>query len=41
MSVSAGVLAAPDGAFQPNRSVSGAEAVDAISRLEGLANLPR
>jgi hypothetical protein len=31
---------APDSAFQPNRVVTGAEAVDAITRLEALAGLP-
>jgi tetratricopeptide (TPR) repeat protein len=39
--VAAGVLAtAPDGSFGPSRDVSGAEAVDAIRRLEVLAGIP-
>ena len=37
-SVAAGILrAGPDNAFHPSRPVSGAEALDAIARLEGLA----
>jgi tetratricopeptide (TPR) repeat protein len=40
-SIASGVLLpGPDGAFQPNRAVSGAEAIDAIRRLEVLADLP-
>ena len=30
----------PDNAFQPSRPVTGAEAIDAIARLEALAHLP-
>jgi tetratricopeptide (TPR) repeat protein len=30
----------PDNAFQPSRPITGAEAIDAISRLEALAHLP-
>jgi hypothetical protein len=36
--VASGVMkAGPDGAFQPSRPVSGAEAIDVIGRLEVLA----
>jgi len=39
--VASGVLTTgPDGSFQPSRLVSGAEAVEAIRRLEALAGLP-
>jgi hypothetical protein len=39
--VASGVLTTgPDGSFQPSRLVSGAEAVEAIGRLEALAGLP-
>ena len=39
--VAAGVLTTgPDGSFQPSRIVTGAEAVEAIRRLESLAGLP-
>jgi len=39
--VASGVLTAgADGRFQPNKIVSGAEAVDAIRRVEVLADLP-
>jgi tetratricopeptide (TPR) repeat protein len=38
--VASGVLSVgPDNAFQPSRPVSGAEAIDAISRIEALAGL--
>jgi S-layer homology domain len=38
--VAAGVMAAlPDGAFQPSRAVTGAEAVEAIERLRAMANV--
>jgi len=41
MAVASGVLTvAPDGSFQPSKVVSGAEAVEAIRRLEALAELP-
>jgi tetratricopeptide (TPR) repeat protein len=37
--VAAGVMAAaPDGAFQPSRAVTGAEAIEAIERLRAMAN---
>jgi tetratricopeptide (TPR) repeat protein len=36
MSVEAGVLDAPDGAFHPGRPVSGAEALDALERIDGI-----
>jgi tetratricopeptide (TPR) repeat protein len=40
-SIASGViLPGPDGAFQPNRTVSGAEAIDVMRRLEALADLP-
>jgi tetratricopeptide (TPR) repeat protein len=37
MAVAAGVMPLADGSFRPGRAVSGAEALDAIGRLEGLA----
>jgi tetratricopeptide (TPR) repeat protein len=40
MAVAAGVLtAAPGNSFQPSKAVTGAEAIDAIAKLEGLAGL--
>jgi S-layer homology domain len=39
--VAAGVLkTAPDNAFQPTRLVAGAEAIEAIAKLEAMAGLP-
>jgi tetratricopeptide (TPR) repeat protein len=39
--VAAGILTAtPDNAFQPSRPVTGAEAIDAIAKLEAMAGLP-
>jgi len=38
--VTAGVLKAPDNAFQPSRPVTGAEAIEAIAKLEAMAGLP-
>ena len=39
--VAAGVLTlAPESAFQPSRPVSGAEAIEAVAKLESLAGLP-
>ncbi|OLC43557.1 MAG: hypothetical protein AUH43_20485 [Acidobacteria bacterium 13_1_40CM_65_14] len=39
--VAAGVLkTGPDNAFQPSRAVTGAEAIEAIAKLEALAGLP-
>lgn len=39
--VAAGAMnTAPDGGFQPSRPVTGAEAIEAIDRLAGLAGLP-
>jgi hypothetical protein len=39
--VAAGVMKnGPDNAFQPSRPVSGAEALEAIAKLEALAGLP-
>ncbi len=35
--VSSGVLGLTDGLFRPTRPVSGAEAIEAVERLEGLA----
>src|SRR5262249_13248916 len=40
LAVSSGVLTAPDGIFQPVRVVTGAEAIEAIDRLERMAKLP-
>jgi tetratricopeptide (TPR) repeat protein len=37
---SGAMQAGPDGSFQPSRPVTGAEAIDAITRIEGLAGLP-
>ena len=38
--VASGVLSAgPDNAFQPSRPVTGAEAIDAITRIEAIAGL--
>jgi predicted negative regulator of RcsB-dependent stress response len=39
MAVAAGAMTAPDGSFHPSRPVSGAEAVQAITRLEALAGI--
>ena len=38
--VAAGVLKAPDNVFQPSRPDSGAEAIEAIAKLEAAAGLP-
>jgi Flp pilus assembly protein TadD len=37
IAVAAGVMKAADGAFQPSRPVTGAEAIEAIAKLESLA----
>jgi hypothetical protein len=37
VAVSTGVLSLTDGRFQVSRQVSGAEAIDAVTRLETLA----
>jgi tetratricopeptide (TPR) repeat protein len=39
VAVSTGVLALTDGRFQVSRQVSGAEAIDAVSRLQAIADL--
>ena len=41
MAVAAGVMkTGPDNSFQPSRPVTGAEAIDAVATIEGLAGLP-
>ena len=39
VAVSTGVLSLTDGRFQVSRQVSGAEAIDAVTRLQKLADI--